>query len=109
MMVASAIAAAALGTMLGAFVKNENQANGLSIMFGILMALLGGCWYPLDLFPAAVQTIVKVLPTTWTMQGLLDVGLRGANIAGVLPEAGVLLAFAAVFFTVGLLRFRYES
>jgi ABC-2 type transport system permease protein len=108
-MLTSAIAAAALGTMLGAFVKNENQAGGLSVMIGMLMALLGGCWYPLDLFPAAVQTVVKILPTTWAMQAMLDVGLRGANIAGILPEAGVLLGFAAVFFTVGLLRFRYES
>ena len=56
---ASALAAAALGTMLGAFVKNENQANGLSIMIGMLMALLGGCWYPLELFPTPVQNIVK--------------------------------------------------
>jgi ABC-2 type transport system permease protein len=108
-MVASAIAAAALGTMLGAFVKNENQASGLSVMIGMLMALLGGCWYPLDLFPAAVQTVVKILPTTWAMQGMLAVGLRGAGVADILPEAGVLLGFAAVFFTVGLLRFRYES
>jgi ABC-2 type transport system permease protein len=108
-MIASAIAAAALGTMLGAFVKNENQASGLSVMIGMLMALLGGCWYPLDLFPAAVQTVVKILPTTWAMQGMLAVGLRGAGVADILPEAGVLLGFAAVFFTVGLLRFRYES
>jgi ABC-2 type transport system permease protein len=109
MLVTSAIAAAALGTMLGAFVKNENQANGISIMTGMLMALLGGCWYPLDLFPPMVQNVVKVLPTTWAMQGMLDIGLRGSDVAGILPEAGVLLAFAAVFFTFGLLRFRYES
>ncbi len=109
MLVASAIAGAALGTMLGAFVKNENQASGLSILIGMLTALLGGCWYPLELFPAAVQNIVKVLPTTWAMQGMLDVGMRGADVAGILPEAGVLLAFAVVFFVVGLLRFRYEN
>jgi ABC-2 type transport system permease protein len=109
MLVASAIAGAALGTMLGAFVKNENQASGLSILIGMLTALLGGCWYPLELFPPAVQNIVKVLPTTWAMQGMLDVGMRGADVAGILPEAGVLLAFAAVFFVVGLLRFRYDS
>jgi len=108
-LVASAIAAAALGTMLGAFVKNENQANGLSIMIGMLMALLGGCWYPLELFPAAVQNAVKILPTTWAMQGMLDVGLRGANVPGILFEVGVLLIFAAVFFVVGLLRFRYDQ
>jgi ABC-2 type transport system permease protein len=108
-MVASAVTAAALGTMLGALVKNENQANGLSVMIGMLMALLGGCWYPLDLFPAAVQNIVKILPTTWAMQGMLDVGLRGANIAGILPEVGILLSFAIVFFVIGVVRFRYES
>jgi ABC-2 type transport system permease protein len=106
---ASALAAAALGTMLGAFVKNENQANGLSIMIGMLMALLGGCWYPLELFPAPVQNIVKILPTTWSMQGMLDVALRGTDIAGILPEVGVLMGFTFVFFVFGLLRFRYEK
>ncbi|MBK8419414.1 ABC transporter permease [Candidatus Villigracilis saccharophilus] len=36
----------------------------------------GGCWYPLELFPAVVQNIVKILPTTWAMQGLLDLVIR---------------------------------
>jgi len=31
-MLTSALSAAALGTMLGTFVKTENQANGLSII-----------------------------------------------------------------------------
>jgi len=26
----------------------------------------------------------------------------------ILPEAGVLLGFAVLFFTIGVLRFRYE-
>jgi ABC-2 type transport system permease protein len=108
MMVTSALAAAALGTMLGTFVKTEGQANGLSTMLGMVMALLGGCWYPLELFPQSVQTAVKVLPTTWAMKGLLDIVLRGGAVGAILPEAGVLLGFAAVFFTIGVLRFRYE-
>ena len=108
MLVASALAAAALGTMLGTFVKTEGQASGLSVMLGMVMALLGGCWYPLELFPQAVQNAVKILPTTWSMQGLLDIILRGANVAAILPEAGVLLGFAAIFFAVGAWRFRYE-
>ncbi len=108
MMVASILAAAALGTALGAFVKTEGQANGLSIMLGMVMALLGGCWYPIELFPAFVQSAVKVLPTTWAMQGMLDIVSRGQGLAVVLPEAGVLLGFAALFFGVGVWRFRYE-
>lgn len=108
MLVAGALAAAALGTMLGTFVKTPAQAQGLSIMLGMVMALMGGCWYPLELFPEAVRTVVKVLPTTWAMQGLLDLVLRGQGLAAILPEAGILLGFAAAFFGIGIWRFKYE-
>jgi len=108
MLVTSTLAAGALGTAMGTFVKTEGQAMGLSVMSGMVMALLGGCWYPIELFPQFVRSIVKVLPTTWAMQGMLDLVLRGQGLAAILPEAGILLVFAAAFFGVGILRFRYE-
>ncbi len=104
----SALAAAAFGTTMGTFIKSEGQASGLSVMFGMVFALMGGCWYPLELFPSAIQNAVKVLPTTWAMQGMLDLVLRGGGLQDVLPEAAVLLGFAAIFFSVGVWRFRYE-
>jgi ABC-2 type transport system permease protein len=107
-MVTSCLAAAALGTMLATFVKTEGQASGLSIMLGMVMALLGGCWYPLELFPGVMQQVVKVLPTTWAMQGMLDLLVKGQSLSGVLLEAGVLTAFAALFFVIGILRFKFE-
>lgn len=108
MLVTSTLAASAIGVAMGAFVRTESQATGLSIMAGMVMALLGGCWYPLDLFPQVVQQAVKILPTRWAMQGMLDVVLRGQGVAEVLPEAAVLLGFTAVFYAIGILRFRYE-
>ena len=105
---ASALAAAAFGTTMGTFIKTEGQASGLSIMFGMVFALMGGCWYPLELFPPAIQNAVKILPTTWAMQGMLDLGLRGGGLMDILPEAGVLLGFAVIFFSVGVMRFRFE-
>ncbi len=108
MIIASALAAAALGTMLGTFVKTESQANGLSIMIGMVMAMMGGCWYPIELFPSSIQDIVKILPTTWAMQGFLDVAMRGQGVNGVLLESGVLLGFALLFFGIGVWRFKYE-
>ncbi len=107
-LVTAALAAAALGTTLGTFVRTPEQANGLSIMLGMTMALLGGCWYPIELFPSFVQTAAKILPTTWAMQGMLDLVLRGQGLSAVLPEAAVLLGFAVVFLTIGVRRFRYE-
>lgn len=108
MLVSSTLAAAALGTMLGTLVKTESQASGLSIMVGMVLAMLGGCWYPLELFPQTVQTVVRVLPTTWTMQGMLDITLRGQGPSGVVLEMLVLFGFALVFFVVGVWRFKYE-
>ena len=105
LLVSGALAAAAIGTAMGTILRSEAQANNLSIMLGMVMGLLGGCWYPLELFPAAVQQAVKVLPTTWAMQGMIDLTLRGESLAGILPEAGVLLGFAGVFFGIGVWRF----
>lgn len=102
------LAAVALGVMLGTFVKTTGQANNLSIMLGMAMALLGGCWWPMELFPPAVQTAVKVLPTTWAMQGLTDLALRGQGMSSILLESGVLLGFAILFFALGIWRFRFE-
>jgi ABC-2 type transport system permease protein len=107
-LLASALAAAAFGTTMGTFIKTEGQASGLSIMFGMVFALMGGCWYPLELFPPVIQNAVKVLPTTWAMQGMLDLVLRGGGLQNVLPEVGVLLGFAVIFFSLGVWRFRFE-
>lgn len=104
----SALAAAAFGTTLGTFIKSAGQADGLSVMFGMVFALMGGCWYPLELFPPGIQNAVKILPTTWAMQGMLDLVLRGGGLTDVLPEVAVLLGFAVIFFGVGVWRFRFE-
>lgn len=108
MLVTFGLAAVAMGTMLGTFIKSEGQATGVSIALGMVMALLGGCWYPLELFPPAVQTAVLVLPTTWAMQGLMDLVAWGGSMPDILLEAAVLLGFAIVFFVMGVRRFRFE-
>ena len=46
MLISSTLAAAALGTMLGTLVKSKGQANGLAIMIGMVMAMLGGAGTP---------------------------------------------------------------
>lgn len=108
MLVSSALAASAIGVALGAFVKTESQASGLSVMLGMVMALLGGCWYPIELFPKVVQDATRVLPTRWAMEGILNLALRGQGLENVLPHIGVLLAFALGGFAIGVWRFRYE-
>ena len=108
MLICFALAAAALGTALGTFIKTSAQASNLSIALGMVMSLLGGAWLPGEIFPQAVRTAMKVLPTAWAMQGFNDLVIRGKGLVDILPSAGVLIGFAVVFFAIGVLRFRYE-
>ncbi len=108
MLVAFGLAGTAMGIMLAAFSRTSSQASGFSILFSMLLAALGGAWWPLEVTPIAYQNVVKILPTTWAMKGFTDVIVRGQGIQGILLEAGILVAFAALFFTIGLWKLRYE-
>ncbi|MDX1615504.1 MAG: ABC transporter permease [Candidatus Promineifilaceae bacterium] len=103
-----ALAAVALGIMMGTFTRTTSQASNASIATGMAMALLGGAWMPLEFFPHSAQTVAQILPTTWAMQGLTELVMRGGGVVDVLPFAGGLVGFAVLFFAIGVWRFRYE-
>ncbi len=108
LLVCFGLAAVAMGLMLGTFIRTPSQASGVSIALGMVMGLLGGCMFPMELFPPAVANAVKILPTTWAMLGMTQLIIYEATLPEILPYAAVLLGFAAVFFVIGVLRFRYE-
>ena len=108
LLIAFGLASVALGTLLGTFVKSESQASNISIMAGMLGALLGGCWFPIELFPASAVRVANFLPTFWAMKGLTDLSMRGMTLPDIAPSIGILLAFAAGFFVIAVARFRYE-
>jgi ABC-2 type transport system permease protein len=107
MLIAFGLASVALGVAMGTFVKTSSQANNLSIAIGMAMALLGGAWFPMEIFPQGAQTLAKFLPTTWAVQGLNELVMRGGGTADILLPAAVLAGFAVVFFSIGVWRFRY--
>lgn len=81
--------------------------RGINI-FLIVAALLAGCAFPVDWLPPFLRTINIVLPQTWAMAGYQDLLTRGLGFLDVLPEIGVLLGFALVFFLLALRRFHSE-
>jgi ABC-2 type transport system permease protein len=63
---------------------------------------------PTFIIPSFIQTLTLLTPHAWAMRGFQDVLIRGYGLAGILPEAGILLGFAAVFFLIGVWRFRFD-
>jgi ABC-2 type transport system permease protein len=109
LLLTSALAAGAIGVFMGTWVRNEAQANNLSILMGMVMALLGGCWYPLEFFPAPVKTVVHVLPTTWALEGMVNYLTRGSTLRDLFPQLAVLTGFAVIFFALGFWRLKREA
>lgn len=103
-----ALAAVSFGILLATFSQTRAQAAGLTVMSSMLMAALGGAWWPLEITPPLYRTVAQSVPSTWAMTGFINVIVRGQGVAEVLPQAGVLLGFAVVFFIIGVWRFRYE-
>ena len=102
--VAVVLSAVCIGLAAAAF----RIERGISMIL-IVGALLAGCAFPADWLPPFLRTINVVLPQTWAMQGYQDLITRGMGFADVLPEIGVLLGFAAVFFAIAVYKFDLEG
>jgi ABC-2 type transport system permease protein len=109
-LVSMALAAAAngLGLLVAALGKTEAQVNSLSVLLSITLAALGGMMVPAFIMPGFMKTLSLFTPHAWALAGYHDVIIRGLGLREVLPETGVLLGFAALFFAGALWRFRFD-
>jgi ABC-2 type transport system permease protein len=63
----------------------------------LIFGLLGGSFFDITMLPKWVQTISKVSPNAWGMEGFLDLA-RGGGIASVRTPVIALLIMGAVLF-----------
>ena len=82
--------AASLGVLIGALVSNPEKTVGLCLLVTMVMAALGGCWWPLEIVPEAMQKIGHLFPTAWAMDALHQLITFGGDLRSVAPQLGVL-------------------
>ena len=97
-----------LGMMVAGVARSYTQASALANIPMYSIAALGGAWWQIEITPQWMQRFAQITPTYWAMQGFHDIISRGLGLHAVLPEAGALLAFGALFLSIGVWRFRYE-
>jgi ABC-2 type transport system permease protein len=108
MMATLALWASSLGLLIGAIAKKEDQVILVCLIAMFTFAAMGGAWFPLDVAGRAFSAIGHLLPSAWAMDGFQNIVLRGLGPSSVLLPAGMLLAYAAVFFGLALWRFKFE-
>jgi len=102
------LAVTAMGLWFSTVARTQGQANGLRQLATMTLAPLGGAWWTLAIVPAWMRTLGQISPIYWSQDAFTKMVFYGAGLGDILPSLAVLLVFAAVFFALGLRRFRYE-
>ena len=95
-----ALVGAGAGLLSGTFFRTPEQASAIGPTAGIALAMLGGCMWPLSIVSATMREIGHITPQAWAVDAWTSLLSRHGPLTTILPQLGVLAAFAAV-----LLRF----
>lgn len=105
-LVSFALVGTGAAMLMGSVLSSAQQAGSLGIFFGLVLAALGGCMVPLEVFPPAMRTVAHVTPHAWAMDAFGDILGRAGGVGDVAIELGVLLAYAAALLGVAVALFR---
>ncbi len=103
------IMSAAFALMLATLAKTQRGAGSLAVVTALVLAPLGGCWWPLFILPRWLQNVAKISPHAWATTGFNKLMLFGADFGAVVPEMLALIGFAVVFGLIAVWRFRTSA
>ncbi len=103
------IMSSAFGLMLATLTRTERSASAIAVLTSLVMAPLGGCWWPLFITPRWMQFIAKITPHGWANTGFSKLLVFGADFNAAVPEMLALVIFATIFGSIALWRFRANA
>ncbi|OGO43405.1 MAG: hypothetical protein A2Z05_00730 [Chloroflexi bacterium RBG_16_60_22] len=103
------IMSAAFSVMLATLARTQRSAGSLAVITALVLAPLGGCWWPSFLYPQWLQDIAKITPHAWANDGFNKVMVFGADFSAAVPDMLALAVFAAIFGFIAVWRFRTSA
>lgn len=94
--------------VLSVFANNESQVSGIAVLGTMILAALGGCWWPIEVTPAWMQSLAQWLPTGWVMDAMHQLVHFGHGIESA-ARSMVLLALSSFALAwLAARRFRFD-
>jgi ABC-2 type transport system permease protein len=100
------IMSSAFAVMLATLANTIRSAASLAVITSLILAPLGGCWWPLFLYPEWLQNIAKISPHAWATDGFEKLMVFGANFGDAVPAMIALLVFTVIFGGIAIWQFR---
>ncbi len=107
LMIAFAICVGAFSILFGSLFRNPEHVEGIAVVTTLIMAALGGCWWPIEVVAKPFQILAFVFPTGWTMNGLHKVISFGFGTAAILPHIAMLVAFGVIFSLAASMKLKW--
>ena len=101
-----ALVGAGAGILLGTLFRNEQQAIGVSLLLGLGLGALGGCMVPLEVFSPTMKRVAHLTPQAWGNDAFTQLVGHHATVTAILPQLGILAAYAAVLLALATWRLR---
>jgi ABC-type multidrug transport system permease subunit len=99
---------ASFALLLGNVMRTQPQMAGAGILTTMILAALGGCWWPIEITPGWMQSLALALPTGWTMDALHKLVNFGYAAPAAAPHVAALAAATVVCGWGGAKIFRYQ-
>ena len=97
---------ASVGLLIGVLAKGDDQVTLFSLLAMFVFSALGGVWFTLEGASGAFATVGRLMPSAWAMRGFQNILIRGLGLESAWLPAGILVAYAIVFFGLAVWRFR---
>jgi len=101
-----ALTATGAAMLMGSVLHNAQQAGSMGVFLGLILAALGGCMVPLDVFPPLMFRIAHLIPHAWAIEALNDSIATDASPAQVSTELAVLALYAAGLLVIATVLLR---
>jgi ABC-2 type transport system permease protein len=98
--------AAAVGLLVSVLFRSEQAVVATVVVTAMLMAALGGAWFPLEVTNGGFSQFAHVLPSAWVMDSLHGIVLRTWGVREVLRPLGIVWAWIAGLVAIAIWRYR---
>lgn len=99
-------AAASLGVLIGSVISRDDKIVGICVLFTMIMAALGGCWWPLEVVPEKIRVLGHISPAAWAMDALHQLISFGGSWPQIVLPLAILATFAAISNALAVRLFR---
>jgi ABC-2 type transport system permease protein len=104
LILAAVFAATGWGTLITAFARTPAQVGSTGSALMLIFGILGGSFTSLEQFPPFMQTISRITPNAWGLDGFTTLAL-GGTLKNLTEPITALLVMGVVLFGVSVVLF----